>query len=359
MLSIVDRYLIKLWLIFFAASILIFVTLFVAVDAMTTVIRFEAETISYFRFYAYSIPSMAYQMLPVASLVAVVFVLSQLQKNNELVALYSLGMSLARVSRPLLLSVIGASVLGFLLADQLLPYFNQQKNYVLHVEIQKRPQRFVTVRVDKIWYRSQNRLYYLRTVNAEQAFGQDLLLFDFSPQWDLLQTINAETVEFQKDQWLLKDGSITVFVGEDSFPITQSFQKKTISVEQSVEDFQETGKASDILSQQQLARFIKRNKVAGLDTVRYEVDYHAKYSYAFASFVMALIGIPFSVGRQRSGGMLINIGLCMGLTVVYQALYNASLTLGRFDQIPAALAAWGPNLATAAFAWFLLIRLRQ
>ena len=345
---------------YFLGSVLVFLTLFVAIDAMTTVVHYNASALSFLKFYLYFLPSMIYQLIPVVSLVATVMTISALQKNNELVALYSLGMSLARICRPLLALVVLVSALGYVFSDTLLPYFNEKKNYTLHIEIQNKPQRFVTIKVDKIWYRSQNKLFYFSTISPDSLSGRGLLLFEFSPDWQLLQTITAEEVDFKNSQWTLKDGVMTVYLEPEYTPVSQNFEEKVIAVEQSVSDFQETGKASEVLTQEQLLRFIKRNKTAGLDTVRYEVDYHAKYSYAFSALVMALLGIPFAVGRARSGGsLLVNISICLGLTVAYQALYNASLTLGRYDQLSPFWAAWGPNALVFLVAWVLLVRLRQ
>ena len=39
-----------------------------------------------------------------------------------------------------------------------------------------------------------------------------------------------------------------------------------------------------------LRKFINKNKEAGLDTLHYEVEYHSKFGFAFAAFVMSFDG---------------------------------------------------------------------
>ena len=88
------------------------------------------------------------------------------------------------------------------------------------------------------------------------------------------------------------------------------------------------------MSLKELGHFIERNKEAGLDTLRYEVDYHAKFGFAFASFVMSVLGVPFSVSRARSGGTFVNLGICLGLAFGYWTAYNSAVTLGAHGAFP-------------------------
>ena len=74
---------------------------------------------------------------------------------------------------------------------------------------------------------------------------------------------------------------------------------------------------------------------------------------------MSLIGIPFSVGKQRSGSAAFNVGITIGLAFAYWAFYSSGLTLGRHGALPPVLAAWVPNVAMVAFAVFMLIRMRR
>lgn len=124
-------------------------------------------------------------------------------------------------------------------------------------------------------------------------------------------------------------------------------------------DISSSANTSDILSLGELAQFIQRNKEAGLDTLKYEVDYHSKYGFALSALVMSLLGIPFAVSNNRSGGMMKNVGVCMGLVAVYWSAYNAALTMGNMGQIPPIAAAWGPNILSLAVSAILFKRLNK
>ncbi|MCB0407528.1 MAG: LPS export ABC transporter permease LptG [Bdellovibrionales bacterium] len=360
MLLIIDKYVAKLFILFFGAGLLIFTTLFLAVDFLSFAARFsDAGFDALLKYYGYFTPSIIYQMIPVASLLSTVFTLSTLNKSNELVALFSSGMSLARVSAPMLVIVAGLSVFSFWLGDRVLPHFEQKKNYVYYVELKKKPGLYSTVNTDKIWYRSENILFNIQTLNPDDSTAQGMTLYYFNEAWDLVQLITAKTVSMLENVWVLKNGTVTLFVQDESFPLTKSFKEKQISMNEDVADLKASSRASTIMSLGELRRFIKKNKEAGLDTIRYEVDYHSKFGFAFASLVMALMGIPFSVSKQRSGGLFVNAGICIALAFLYWALYSSAITLGKHGVISPFFAAWVPNILSLSGSIYLLLRLNK
>lgn len=359
MISIIDRYIAKLFIAFFLGGLLVFVTLFITVDSMSNFVRYNAPTQALIEYYLLAAPGVMYQMIPVACLLATIFTLSVLGRNNELVALFSCGMSLARISTPILVLVVLISSASFAVYDRILPIVNQKKSYVLYVEIKKQPGLYSTVKTNRIWYRSGNVLFNIKTMQSDRGAAQGLTMYYFNSAWDLIQMITAQEVKFNGDTWDLLNGTVTLFAQDNSAPMTQDFLQKTIAASEDTKNLQQSSQGTDTLSLAELKRFITRNKEAGLQTLRYEVDYYAKFSFAFAAFVMSFIGIPFSVSRQRSGGAAVNVGITVLLAFGYYAAYTSGITLGRHGAIPPIIAVSLPNVAMVCLAAFLLFRLKR
>ncbi|MEQ1878481.1 MAG: LPS export ABC transporter permease LptG [Bdellovibrionia bacterium] len=359
MLTLIDRYIAKLFLSFFFAGLAVFLTLYVVVDTTALSVQQNVPANVLIAYYGYSLPMIIYQMMPVACLVGTLFTLISMGRANELTALFSAGLSLARVSAPILALVAALSALNFGVGDWLVPAFTKKKNYVYFVEIKKQPGLYSTVKTNKIWYRSQNILFNIKTLNAERKLAQDATFYYFDDEWNLIQLINAKELNINNRQWELKKGTLTLFFPESSFPLTKTFDEKTITINEDLGDLQSTSNATDVMRSNELWRFIRKNKEAGLDTLRYEVDYHGKFSFAFAAFVMSFLGIPFSVGRARSGGWAIGVGLVLGLAFVYWGLYSSGLTLGRHGVVPPIVAAWASNLLMLAVGLGFLLRLKR
>ena len=362
MISIIDRYIAKLFLSFFLGGLLIFCVLFVTVDFMTNISRYNAPSSAVIEYYLLFLPSIAYQMMAVACLLGTIFTLSTLNRNNELVALFSSGMSLARISTPILVLIVSISTISFWLNDRLLPGLNQKKNYVEYVQIRQKPGLYSTVNSDRIWYRSGNILFNIKTLSGETATAQGLTMYYFDSAWRLIQMITAKTVKLNGTSWDLSDGAVTLFMNDPkgaNVPMTQDFKLKTISVSEDSGDIQKSSQSTETLRVSELRRYIDRNKAAGLDTLRYEVEYHAKFSFAVAAFVMSFLGIPFSATKQRAGGAALNVGITIFLAFVYYAAYSSGITLGKHGVLPPIVAVWVPNILGVLFSAIFLFRSKR
>lgn len=360
MVPLIDRYILKLFFSYFFGGLVVFITIFLAVDAMSLVIRFpEASGEAFVRYYLFYTPQIVYLMVPVACLLGILFTLSSLNRSNELLALFACGTSLMRVCLPIFIGVGGLSLIFFTAADQLLPRFVQLKNYTYYHEIKKHPAQYSTVKTDRIWYRSKNMIFNIKTINKQKATAEGLTLYQFSDEWQLSQMITAARVELLGQKWKLLNGSITLFTEDTSFPLTQDFKEKIISIDEELGDIQSSFNSIDVLSFKDLKRYIQKNKEAGLDTVSLEVVYHDKMASLIAAFVMVLLGIPFSVSSNRSGGVMLNIGFCLLTVIIYWSLKNSSLALGHHGTLPPFVAAWGPNLLMTLIGLGLVIRTRS
>jgi lipopolysaccharide export system permease protein len=359
MVNRIDLYTARLFWGFFLGALLVFSTLFIAVDALSVLVKFSGVPfVSIFQYYLFYLPEVLSKMIPMACVVALVMALSSLNRAGELVALYAAGMGLFRIAAPLLISIIGIGFFSFFVGDQVLPQFIKKKNYILYNEIERNPSKFQFIRTDRIWYRSKDTIFNIKTLSPDGLKAQGLTLYFFSPQWDLLQMLTAQDVKISGNQWELKKGSITLFDSSSSFPLTSQFEKKVIIMAEDGKDLQSAGQTSDMLSQRELAKFISKNREAGLETTSYEMDYHAKFSFAFAGLVMSLLGLPFTVQRGRSGGAMLSLGLCLGVVFLYWILYSSGQALGSHGVLPPPIAAWLPSVLMTGLSFWTLRRLR-
>jgi len=356
----IDRYLASLFILYFLGGLAVFISLFIAVQAMTDVVSAQGVAPAvWVRYYLYSLPEIVYRMVPVACLIGTIFTVSTIHRANELVALFTMGLSLVRITLPILILIGLIGLFQLFLSDQVMPSFAKHKNFTYYHEIRKNPSLYSIVKTNRIWYRSKNLIFNIKTLNPEQKRAQGLTLYSFDDAWNLIQMMTAAEVEFKPDNWLLKKGSVTLFTEDSSFPLTSDFNEKSIVVGEDTKDLTTSANTADILSLSELAQYIKKNKEAGLDTLRYEMDFHSKFGYAAAALVMSLLGIPFSIGKTRSGGVFVGLGICLGLVFLYWIFYSSSMTLGAHGHLPPVVAAWLPNVATALLGYFLIRRLKR
>ena len=343
MFVLIDRHISKAFLTHFLSGLVVFLTLFFVVDFVTSLMRFDVSLSTLGRYYgAYSF-QICYQFIPVAAMVGVVFTLSELNRNKELTALFSLGISLGRVLFPIFFWTFVLFGFSFFLGDQVIPVTKQKRDYIYYGEMKKTPGLFSTVKTDKIWYRSGSVLFNIKFLDSEnhKAFG--VTFHYFSPDWHLEQLISSREAFIHEGNWELLDGKKITFTDNMTTPVVEKFKTKTIAVDKELSDIQSTSSASDFLSLKELGRYIKKNKEAGLNMTSFEVDYHNKFSFPFTIFVMALMAVPFVIGHQRSAGFTKNVFLIIAMTFVFWVLHSFFISFGRHGQVPPVIATWGPN----------------
>lgn len=359
MIPVIDRYIAKSFFVYFLGGLVVFASLFVVVDFMTNAVRFDAGVEVLLKYYSSYSLEIIHKMIPVATLLATLFTISFLNKSNELVALFSLGKSLFRITLPLWVSIFLIGGFSYIFSDKILPRIIEAKNYVYFLDIKKNPGLYSTVKTNRIWYRVHDTLFNIKLLNTDEKKAYGITMYEFSPDWELQQLIVADEAKIGSDRWELIRGKVTLFLAQDKPSMTQKFDSKTIAMADDISDIQASSNASETMSFSQLSKYINKNKDAGLNTTEFEVDYHARIAFSFAGLIMSLLALTFVISNSRSGGNALNIGVCLGLTFIYWMFYSSGITIGKHGILPPFFAVWLPNLAMAILGVVLFKRLRR
>ena len=306
-----------------------------------------------------NMPMIFVQMIPPSVLMATVLTLSGLSRSNELIACYSIGVGLRRLMAVIISMVFMICCFDLVLQDRILPpVFKKRTTYYMR-EMKGKTDFFLDVKQDKIWYRSKNLIYNLRTFDPKERTIHGMSVYSFDENFRLMQLVDARRAVFTPNGWKLMDGTVTVFSTEDPFPLTKHFEEKELVINETPTDFQEIEKEVDGLRFKELYRYIQRIKSAGTDTKGYEVKFHSRVSLSFIPLVMCILGVPFSTRGRREGGTAKDLGLCLAVTFFYWLFYSVGLSLGTNGALPPWLAAWLPSMIFVALAATLLARQRR
>ena len=305
------------------------------------------------------VPQIVVQMAPPAVLMGTVMTLSGLARTNELTACLSIGIGIRRIVSLIVSIVFIISCTMLVMQDRILPPTFKKRTSYYWREMQKRPDFFLDIKQDKIWYRSQNLIYNLQRFDPKTKIIYGMAVYTFNPNFELIQVVDAEKAEYSPQGWRLMNGTVTVFASGDPFPLTQQFKEKELQIAETPKDFQEIEKEVRGLRLKELYRYIQRIKAAGADTKGYEVDFHSRISLSFIPLVMCFLGVPFSLRGRREGSAAKDLGLCLSVTFFYWLFYSIGLSLGSNGALPPWLAAWLPSTIFVAVAVTLIARQRK
>jgi lipopolysaccharide export system permease protein len=355
-MRILDRYIAGSFLKNLVMALLGLTAVFAFQAMLSELIERRYPPVQILTLHAYMVPQTLVQMLPPAVLLAATLTLSGLNRTHELTAIRSIGVGLPRLVGVLLSLTFIASCFALVVQDRILPPLHKKRTLFYWREMKKRNDFFMDVRQNKIWYRSRNLIYNLKTFDRDQQSIQGMSVYTFSDDFDLVRVIEAERASYTPDGWKLRNGTVTNFAPEEPFPLTEKFKEMSLQIAETPRDFQEIEKEVEALRIRELWAYIDRARSAGVDTKSYEVKFHSKISTSFIPLVMCALGVPFAVRNRREGSVAKDVGVCLFFTFFYWLFHSAGLSLGTNGALPPALAAWLPSTIFAALAATLITR---
>src|SRR5262249_30458134 len=152
---IIDRYLVREYLMLMGIGLAVTATLFMVVDLVQTLdryLRLKPPLTYIFEHFLYRLPAALHESLPVVTLVATLFLFLALGRHHELTALKAAGISLYRVSVPILGLGFAISITAGFFQEVVLPVLNERGDEVDRVKIRGEAPRHLRLR-QRLWVR--------------------------------------------------------------------------------------------------------------------------------------------------------------------------------------------------------------
>jgi len=358
---IIDRYLIRQYLIFLGIGTGIGTVLIAVVDLLQTLDRFlrtKPPFLTILEHFLYRMPGELYKGLPMIVLIATVFLFLSLTRQRELDALKAAGVSLYRASLPILLVAGTISVLAVVFQEVALPDINAKAEEVDRVKIRGLLPRHLQ-RQTQIWYRSSDtRFFRMALLDPVNKSMEGLTVLEISPDFRLVERVDARTAQWTPEGWHLADGVLRL-VGPQNRITSEPFATRLLPMPENLEDFiVQKQNAPDTMSFMELRSYVAKLRAGGHRVNRYLVQLYSKVSFPLVHLIMALVAIPFALVSPRSGGRAMGIGVAIVIAVGYWIVHSVAIAFAQADLLPAALAAWTANIVFAGIgtAFFLSAR---
>jgi lipopolysaccharide export system permease protein len=357
----IQQYIVREYLKIFGLTLSSLILIYVIVlffQKVDTFIKFQAPFPLIFEYLLYKVPEVAFQWtLPYAVLLATLLTLGMLSRHSEITAMKAGGISLYRITIPLLFIAFLMSFFSFLGNEHLVPLTNQRVRYLLDVKVRREaPSSFF--KNYKIWYHSDHLIFNIQLLDAEKKILKGFTLYQFDHQFRCVQRIDAREVKWVDGKWWLSDGAVRNFDESGSIRTTR-FEEMEYALQEHWESFQTIERQSRELSYTELRNYIQKIQMSGYDATRYLVDLYSKYSYPLLNLIMVLIGIPFALKTGRSGGVAFSIGVSVLIGFAYGVTFYIFLSFGKSGVLSPLLSSWTPTLLFALAGIFTLMSIRQ
>ena len=360
-MKIIDKYITRGFIWPFIYCLFIFIFLFIIGELFSRLDAILKQNIPFGilkTYYLASLPATIVQTTPFAVLLATVFLLGNLNKNNEIVALRASGVNTLRIITPLLFIGIAISLGVFLVNDKLAPQSAVTSRMIQELYLDKnkeeRNEKFENVTI----FGKDGRLFYARSYDIRNKVLQDIVLLEHDRKQVLKRKITAERMEWTGNKWRFINCAVFRFDKEGNVLGKPAIFRtpKILQFNETPEDLLRKQTQPEFMNHAQLSEYIHLLELESKSTARkllVELDY--KISLPFASLVVMLIGIPFALNKVRSKAMA-SMGIALAIALAFYAANATFLALGRGGFLPPIVATWAANVIFAGFGIYLITK---
>jgi LPS export ABC transporter permease LptG len=313
--------------------------------------------VDYFKYFA---PSMLHIVLPISCLLGAVVAYTLLARSGELTAVKATGMSVFRVTLPVVVLTALLCVFLYFVEDFVAPSTSRKAQEAEDRIMGRAPQTY-SASIGGRWGLGPNgnTLYHFRLFDADKQEFQGLNVFTIDrSEPRIVDHLFAQRARWNGDTAELEQGWYRDLSLPETYQVFDKMEKTGLDPPPELLDKQLTlGPRSDLAEQMSLEELddeIESLAERGYDTTHLQMAFHGKLARSAAPLVMVLLGLPFAfrVGRR---GSLYGVGVALLLVLVYWAVFAVFNALGLETLLEPWAAAWAPNVLFGLLGTYLLL----
>ena len=365
--QVIDTYVLYTFLFYFAVLLVSFVLMtqvYTFFELLSDIVKNHIAMTRVFTYLFFLTPQLIYDAAPVSVLVAVLITFGILTKNNEITAFKASGISLYRLALPVLTAAFVLSGGLFAFDHYYVPQANRKQD-AIRKEIKGKPVQ-TYLHPERQWVfapgsKDNPHIYYYRYLDPVQKVMVGPQVFQLDPaSFRLRKHIAAERARWEPTlgTWIFENGWARDFTGpgEKFFNFTgeaTAFRE----LEERPDYFLQEVLQDQQMNFQQLADYIRDLQRTGIDTITLQVRFYRKFALPLFALVMALISAPFAF-LAGSRGATAGVGVSFAIAIAYWSIGKLFEQLGDVSLLPAALAAWSPDVLFAMAGLYFFTRMR-
>lgn len=299
---------------------------------------------------AFSTPGMIVEFLPLAVLLGSMLSLGSLANNSELIAMQASGITIQRLLGSVLQAGLVVALLGFLLADWIVP-----DSEVNARKVKNRTQQESGSVLDSkrgFWIKDESRVVHVREL-LPNGYAREIEIYQLDADGNPQSMIRAEGAEPVGGGWELHQARQTTIT--DGKASSQVFDRLIYPGNLSHQLLQVLLVKPRQMSSRDLLAYVQFLDVNRLDAEVERLIFWQKMFAPLTIVIMCLLAFPFVMGSQRQSntGQRLLIGILLGLSFV--VIDRVLTQLGAQLGVNAFVIALAPNLLFLLLALYLMI----
>jgi len=258
---------------------------------------------------------------------------------------------------PVVALAAGLSFALFLFDQFYLPHANKRQD-ALRNEIKGKPAQTYLNPQRKWIFGAHREIYYYEFFDGERNQFANLSVFSIDPKaFALIARTFASRVFWNESlhKWVFQQGWVRTLTPTEVQDY-KTFDVRTFAdVDEPPNYFKKEVKQYSEMNFDELKAYIRELEQGGFDVVRLRVQLYRKLSFPLITLVMSILAIPFAVSAGRQGALR-GVATAIGIAVVYWVTSGLFEAMGNVNQLPAALAAWSPDLIFGLAGGYFILK---
>jgi lipopolysaccharide export system permease protein len=361
MIKTLDRYIIKKYLSTFFFSVLICSMISMAIDFSDKVRNFIESGCTMknimLDYYPGFVLHMTGLLMPMYTLIAVVFFTSRLAFNSEILSILNAGVGFGRLLRPYLMAGSVIALLHFTMGHYLIPKMNQKRLWFERTFVWTDKQQVKSSNIHFMVAPDVKAYVKGYDKNSKRISTLRLQQFEGHTIKSILEADNVIWKE-DKNKWQFPTYSVRTFDG-----LKEKYQRFSAPIDTvinlSPQDFLFYHNQNEEMTSMELLDAIDRDKARGFSNSRlFSIELYRRTADAFTNIILTIIGLAVA-GRKVRGGMGLHLAVAIGIGAVFILIQKFSVSFASSGNVPVWLGMWIPNLVFMTVALLLVSRAQK
>ena len=346
MIKLIDKYIIYHFTTKIISILFAFIIIFLIVDIidhLDYIIDANMPSGEIIRYYYHTLPWYCNLAIPMSLLLATVFTMGILQKNNELTALKASGISVKRISRSLFILGTLFSIFSFYFENIFVISHLQKRNEIGTKYNMVRSKTNKIKKTDIFRQETNDKILGISKYQFRSKTSHNVSIQMFE-NGTLVYRLDAPFMrwESKENNWILPKYYTRKWLS-DTLLYTESKKDSTLKLNFTPTDLTQSSVKPEEMNYWELKNFVHRLEDYGVKDPRWAINMYFKPAFACTSLLMVLFGLSLSIRRPNSS-LTVGLGVSVFIIFLYYASIKTGQSLGYKGTLPPLASVWIPNI---------------
>ena len=360
MLTILDKYILKRYLLTFIGILLLFIPIGIMVslaEKIGKIIDNEAPLGEIIVFYGNFSLVLGNILMPILLFLSIIFFTAKLAGNTEIVAILSSGISYWRFLRPYMLGAGIVAVLIFIMGQFIVPHASIGFNEFEYKYFKKGRQNRQTTNIFN--QLNENDFIYVSSFDPNRQIGYNFTYEHFDENERLSYKINAANIRWVEKDSIYRLTSYSKRKIMEGYEYVETKRRLDTLFNFRIDDLTPVSYIADTKNLFELNTFIDSQKRKGASNINtYILVKYKRWALPIAAFILTIIAVAVSSVKRRGGmGYSLLLGIALGLVYIFfDRIFGTMAEQSGFSPLLAVII---PNVIFGVLGIYLLQKAKR